>query len=214
MAKVRDIISLAMDSVQDSSFESRMLGLAGRAVGFVAGMVRLPALTVVDSPLVVAAGAKTASMPDDYNRDLLLAYQDGRRLNLFPESFITFRRLRPNYLTATGSQVTDLAVQGKTLYLYPAPTPGATLHLTYQGNPPAIEPGTEIDDIIPAPFGSDLVEYYLCRECFSRIEDGIEGRKVNTDYYNGQFLQSFAALEAHIGTRDSEPQTIMDECGL
>ena len=93
-------------------------------------------------------------------------------------------------------------------------TPGATLHLTYQGNPPAIEPGTEIDDIIPAPFGSDLVEYYLCRECFSRIEDGIEGRKVNTDYYNGQFLQSFAALEAHIGTRDSEPQTIMDECGL
>ncbi len=212
---VSKIIELAQDTVQDDSFANRMLGFVNRAIGNTAVKVALPALTRIDVAFPVSALTASLVLPEDYSRGLFMAFDaDGRRLNVFPGSFMEFRRKHPDYLTATGTAVRAVAVLNNKLFVYPQPTQEQTVYLSYQAKPPVLSLTGKIEDVIPDPYGDEIVESFICAECFTRIEDGIEGRKTNTEYYQSRYQIALAELEAFIGTRDSEPQTILDECEI
>lgn len=210
MATISEIIELAMDTVQDDSFEDRAVMFANKAIQTVAATLKLPALTRVDVVVELDADSFSVQMPDDFSRNLFMAYHsDGTRLDLFGESFIMFRR-KHNYLSATGTRANVVAINGNTLFVCPKVSTAQTLYLSYQAKPTTLGEDDTITEI-PEPFASELIEAFICKECFMRLEDGIEDRKTNTEYYERRWRLALAELNVFIGADDGEPQTIFDE---
>ena len=209
MATVNDIIELAMDSVADSSFEDRCVGFLNQGIQHIASLVRLPDLLVSDAALIVPANTSQVNLPEDYWDHLYMVHDDsGRRVDVFRDSFFTFLRKFPK--GKAGTSIIACAPVGRVLHTYYTCQTDKTLKLFYGRRPTVLE---ESDDVveIPEPFASTLLEAYVCMECFRRIEDGVEGRKTNTDHWNRTYLQGIAELISFLGIDDAEPEYVADE---
>jgi hypothetical protein len=65
-------------------------------------------------------------------------------------------------------------------------------------------------DMLPSHLHRRLLVNYACKELFSRIEDGMDGKKANTAYHDNEYKTAFSELELWIIPRASEPPEIND----
>jgi len=69
-------------------------------------------------------------------------------------------------------------------------------------------------DGIPEHLRKPLLVNHVCASIFSEIEEGVEGKKINTAYHQAQFQSAMGQLLGFIGPEGRAPIGIADELGL
>jgi hypothetical protein len=93
---------------------------------------------------------------------------------------------------------------GKRLIYRDVPAVAATLTVHYYEAPDDLDDDTDEPTWVPEHLHRKLYVAYVCKEIFNKIEDGVEGRKINTEYYMSEFASGLLALEEAIGV-DKDP---------
>jgi hypothetical protein len=199
--------------VRDPSFTGAdILALMNRGLFEIAGRVRLPGLET-SAELRTAAGRAFVSLPADYHRDLFAVNvaAERRRARIEPDVAALLRRF-PG-LDRTGS-VLAVAVRGRSLYYQPVPGAQTTLTAHYYRTPDPLEAGADRISCLPPHLTAELLVGYVCREIFERIEEGLDGKKVQTTAYGERFERAVAELEAFFGPRAEAPVEVPDAMGF
>lgn len=113
------------------------------------------------------------------------------------------RRIYPDFDTVRQVGPIQYAViSGAAILYYPVPAEVAELVCFFYKKPETLEVpivgyscGCELPGDILVGLQPKIIESYVCWQIWARVEDGIEGRKVNTTYYLGQFKEAMVELE-------------------
>lgn len=205
-----DIIADVTAKVQDSSFTSAaILALINEARYFIAANVDLPALRT-STEIETTSSDSEADLPDDYHRDIFWVGSEEQGCRIGDRqgdyyNLLTFDEVYP----ITEGNIEAVCVDGSVLkYRGMADD---TLTIKYYKVPTTITDTDDSPDELPAHLQRPLLSAYCCREIFSSIEDGIEGAKVNTSYWEAQFAKSMGALNAWVSrNKPREPKRIRE----
>jgi len=190
--------------VQDSDFDSDAIAVyLNRGMLEIAGGMKRPDSSVLTQPLpllfTVGTVATTttfkASLPVTYQRDLVFAIDYlGRELSIY-DSFVEFSKVY-RLMNAVGA-VNAVAVKGRGLYYQNIPAVSELIMVHFHRYPVDMVSSTDVPDGIPPNF-HDMLVSYACKEIYSIIEDGVDGKMVNTMKYEQKFQRSLDSLEASI----------------
>ena len=170
----------------------------------------LPDLETSDQ-VTTSADGSYVDLPTDFQKKLFRAWSDTRsiQVTVFSSVALLYRNLpRPDL----GGSVMGMAVRGKRLYYARRGAETITIH--YYRQPTALVALGDTPDCLPDDLARKLLESYACMQMFSRIEDGIEGRKVNTEWHEAKFEQAMAALTLFLGPPAFEPREFVDDLNL
>jgi len=95
---------------------------------------------------------------------------------------------------------------GKVVY-YPAPTAATVVKCNFYINPIPLVKDADIPTCLPIPLHNDILESYALWKFFAIIEDGIEGYKVNTNYYKKEYQEALERIDDYVdeGQSTSDP---------
>jgi hypothetical protein len=116
------------------------------------------------------------SMPSNFSGKLLYIGKDDRDIN--QHNLQELVELFPDM--DTEGNVTDVAVEGSTLYYQGIPTTAETLVIIYRKNPTEMTSNTDEPDGIPELLHRKIIVCGAAMNIWNEIEDGIEGQKINT----------------------------------
>jgi len=212
-----DLILEVTNIIQDSAFnEETIETYLNEALVRIAAGVQVPGELHITAPLPdlytegtldLVDTARVISLPTDYQRDLFNIYSStgNNEIPVF-ESLHKFLNRYP--VLETGSNVEACVVRGTSLIYHPAAT--ETITFAYYKTPTTMTSGTDEPEGIPAHLQRRLLIGYVCREIFNRIEDGIEGQKVNTNFYDAEFFEGVVELDRYLGD-DGLPEFVTDD---
>jgi len=207
---VSDIIASVVDKVQDGGFSNAaILALINEGRHYIASKVLLPGLQTSDT--VTTTSAKSSvSLPGDYQRNLFWvgSQAQGRRIGTREGDYynlLTFQEVVP----ITAGAIEAVCVFGEDL-LYRGMADD-TLTLKYYRKPEDISSTSLEPTELPAHLQRSLLVAYCAREMYAEIEDGIEGQKVNTDYWSRRLSEAIADLQSFVAVnRPREPKQTRD----
>lgn len=190
-----DVAEVVLDTVQDDAYdEDTVIALLNQCVQGLSRRLVLPSLETEDTVTTVTDGPSVA-LPADFQRNLYFCHDQSSSLNTIEicNSKDQLSRYYDTRLTATGTVVRGVAVARPRLYYAPIPTVATVLTIRYQMVPGVITETTDLDTITPDGFG-DLWENYALWKLYSKIEQGMEGQKVDTTHYMNIYLGLFDEL--------------------
>lgn len=203
-----ELISAVIRVVHDTSFnedEVLILSYLNEAQKEVAGGVQsslgswitppLPELFTIDTVTTDTAAAYV-SMPTNFQRNLQLAVSsDGNEIDI-AESFIDFSRTYP-LLDKAGS-VSECCEFGGNFYYQGIPSSETDITIHYYRFPVDMTDSTDTPDGIPSHLHRGLLVNHACWKMFELLEDGIEGKRPNTEKYMQLFMSAARTLELTI----------------
>ena len=213
------LIGRVQELIKDGSFgPSFILEKLNDGLAEVVQMTSPPDLVELDVELDVYAGEKTVSMPDNfYGPRILRLYNatDGVPC-MIVYRFVDFAHVS---LRNPGTAVRAACLKGKTLHLAGVPAASTTLEVTYLREPEIFSGTTDSGaDITYLPFrlGEQAIVSYAAWRIYQHIEDGVDGKKVNTDAFRADFLDATAKILDHFGMEamEKEPELVPDLIGM
>jgi hypothetical protein len=207
---VEEMTELVKQAVEDESFTDEfILSAFNQCVGELATAYTLPVLvanTTVDCP----AGANTVPMPDNYLKNMHFAS------NLSKECRVSIIKALTNFLDKypfldAAPPVTEVCVQGNTLYFQGVPSAPETLRLFYIRKPSPLVEDEDEPEGIPESLHRKLLVNFACAECFNLIEEGIDGAKIQFNKYTSLYQQAQVQLEAFLGVPPESPDYVPRE---
>lgn len=212
MATLIELITDIDRVIQDDSYDNpkltRMLNIA---LFEVCRGVRMPDLsvtppmpqlyenatleTIIDTPFV--------SLPDDFQRDVFFLAHTSRAGRIPVEtSFIRFLRHFPG-LNQSGT-ISMASVKGKKLYYQGIPEEVETLTIHYYREPARLVNNEDTPEGIPGELHERLLVNWVAWKVFEEIEQGSEGRKIDTNHYKQRYYEALHDLTGIIPI-DGEP---------
>lgn len=191
--KAIDLSESVLSNVQEDSFDDdTILGLLNECAGVLSRKFILPALDA-EGTVTALSSSPFVALPVDFQRNLYFC-KDASTTNDIRvcSSKDQLARYYDQRLVKSATYISGVAAVRPNLYYAPTPVSATTLTLRYQKIPDTITISTELDDyILPHGF-SDIWESYVLWKLYSKIEQGMEGQKVDTNYY----------MTLYIGFRD------------
>jgi hypothetical protein len=201
--KVTRIIAKIETGIQDPSFtiEDDILPLVNDFVDEVSELFTVPELQDQDTVSIEESATENSiPMPDDYGRDMYRVYSSLslKEVNI-RGSLKVLERLYTGQETTDFIQ--DVVVVGKALWFRPLPVTAQDLTLYYYRKPVPVEfddaDDEDLDlDGIPSHLAKVAVDYAL-KELWALVEDGIDGKKINTAYYTDKYNIGLAKIAEH-----------------
>ena len=215
--KLETLQSEISDIIQDSEYSDEYItDLINEAVSVVARGVEVPGELgftaplpdlYTESDLVLDSSTRYVSMPSGFQRGLVNVYSSSG-IGKVP-IMSSFRKFIAKFpVLKTGSSIEACVLHGSNLFYHPATD--ETVAVSYYAAPTELVDFDDEPTCIPGHLHRRLIVSYACKEIFNRIEDGMEGAKVNTEHYNADFFEAVMALDRFIGD-DGIPQYIADE---
>jgi len=211
MATLEQLVDEVSRIIQDSSFDDATIAdYLNRGMLEIAGGIKRPDSSILTQPLpllyeigtVATNTTAHADLPSDYQRDVVFATdEDGRELSIY-DSFIEFAKTYPGM--ATEGALNVLAVKGRTLYYQNIPETSENITIHYHRYPVDMTADDDEPDGIPPELHSPLLVNFACKEIFSLIEDGMDGKMPNTQKFEAKFQAAMDRLEASIAA-DAPP---------
>lgn len=187
--KAYSLADRVLGVVMDSSFdETSIVELLNDCAGAVSRRFIIPSLDATATVTALSTGP-SVSLPVDFQRNLYFC-DDGTSFNDIEvcNSKDQLARYYAPGLTKKATLIRGVAAVRPVIYYAPIPIADTALTLRYQKKPPAITLSTELDDHI-LPYGfTDIWENYVLWKLFAKIEQGMEGQKVDTNYYMNLFI--------------------------
>ena len=205
----RDIAVKVIQAVHDASLtgDSALIRYFDRCVKELAGRIDFSAL-VGENKVTIKANGTSIAMPTDYLRNLQYAYDTDTEAAL---TILSPREMWTEYprMDATGVYAQYCCVRDGDLYVQPAPEDDEDITLRYFKSPDEVD---DLDDtaVVDTRQGSRTCFHFACRECFTQIEDGIDGGKPNTQYHEAMYRSAFhnIAWEAQAAGEEITPGDI------
>lgn len=190
--EVDDIVTRVEGIVQDTTYDSVwIIDKFNECLLLIAGLCRIPGLQF-NQPVTAALGGLSVAMPKTFVHDLYMAtsvtYPQG--LLIAPNLPSLIKSVHPE---STGP-VQIVALEGKTLHFRPVPEEAETLSLFYYGTPKELSSGDSFPDYIPAILQKEIFLGYACKEAYSEIEDGTDGKAPNTAKYSSMAAAGLNSL--------------------
>jgi len=214
MQSAQAIINRVKLIVKDESFaDVFILEKINDGLAEIALRTSPPDLVVRDVELEVSPDESLVLMPHDFFGPRLYSVKNATddilckvfyRLSEF-SNFVDF--YKKNTLNA-------VCLKGKTLHLSCLPGKPVILHVSYQKTPIFFENVADSGDAIlylPERIGESAVVNYAAMQLFFVIEDGIDGKSVNTSKALSLYEQDISRLLSFFGIEatESSPETIL-----
>lgn len=193
-------LTLRMPSITSTDIMNQV----NKCYDYIASQVLLTALEssgVVDTLI----GSISVPIPADwlYHRNLFSCEVEDNGPITVLNSKEHLRRVYPDFETVKQpGPIEYVLISGQTIVYYPIPSSVVALVCDFYKRPETVDTplegyscGHDLPGIIPIGLQPKILENYVCWQIWERIEDGIEGRKVNTAYYLGQFKEALVELE-------------------
>lgn len=190
-----DLLETIDRKLQDPSYGPEIvLSSLNRGLLFIARQRPLPALQV-DGEVQTVQDSDKVAMPPDFHAHLIFAHNKTKERHCrICYNRRTLRSLYEPELQKNGDAL-DVTDEGGFLYYRRVPVNPQTLKLTFYTHPELLEEAEEsVPSCIPESLHQFLLVNYVLWDLFEEIEDGMEGRKVNTEYYAGQFSTGLQML--------------------
>ena len=203
---LESLVAAIEDIIQDTEYtEDMIVTMINEAVLKVATGDILPGKYQISPPLpdlystgdvLTVLGTGYLSLPADFNRDLFMVVDSNGDPVKIEESFKKFLVM---YADQAAGSVFRCSVNGGRFHYRDIPAAATTLTVHYYTNPDTLVNDADVPSSIPAILHRKLIVGYVCREIFNRIEDGIEGQKINTNYYATEYGTGLLDLEKFVG---------------
>jgi len=192
-----DIIARVVSKIQDSAFtEAAILDLINDGRFHIATIIDLPSLRTSDT-LVATSTENSVELPDDYHKGIFWVWSttQNRRIGKRLGDYYNILTFLETYPGQTG-RIDAVCVDGPDLLYQGAADDG--LIIRYYKKPAVISDTDDSPEELPYQFQQRALEAYCCKEIFADIEDGMEGQKVNTDFWAKKFDRIMAELTAFV----------------
>jgi hypothetical protein len=205
-----ELITAVEDVVQDGDYTSTIIkALINEAVLKIATGDMIPGKYELTPPLpdlyatgdVATDGTGYIALPATFNRNVEMVVNSNDEEIPIESSYRKFRR---QYVEEAAGKVFKCAVNGSVLHYRGLPSAAETLTVHYYETPATLALDADTPSEIPAVLHRKLIVGYVCREIFSKIEDGLENQKINTGYYTKEYQSGLIDLGNMIGL-DEEP---------
>lgn len=159
---------------------------------------------------IESSGPNNIPLPSGYQRNLFYCYSNDhyRPIKIYASRGLLMRDV--GRIDQAG-RVIGVAVYGSRFYYQRIPSSTESLTMWYYEQPTAMTERTDTPDCLPEHLATQLLCNYARWRFFAQIEDGIEGAKVNTEYWKGEYEVVMAELQAFVGDEGKIPTEIPDE---
>jgi len=200
---IEELIEEVQDIIQDKSQtnDEIVLKYFNRALQNFANVYIIPDLCVVGTVDTVV-GANVAPLPDNFHKGLKTCFNltTNKHVRVHNSRSLIDRRM--GRVNKVGNLV-GVAKEGINLYYQRKPASVETLQLSYYSLP------DDVSDTFPSYVPDDILDKlfinYACQYIYSKLEDGMEGEKVNTAYHKGEYREAFAEAKRYFGDEEDEP---------
>jgi len=190
--------------VDDGSYTSTdVISYINKALNEISGRFLLPELEAEDT-VDTTVDQNYSALPSNFQRNLHYCYSEDNNREV--KVYKSFRLiLRSVGVIDQAGYVVGVAVRGGNLHYQRIPSAAETLQIHYYKNPTVISGVDGSPSCIPQQLGRALLVNYCCKEIFSLIEEDTDGKKPNTDKYEGKYRVALAELSMFIGDEASLP---------
>lgn len=202
MATLESILTSVQKSLQDDAFTADDLTkLANQCIDYCCTRILLPMLEnsgiVTTDPLTYEV-----AIPDSWNfaRNLYSCFSvdndtDIKVLN----SVQALQDFCPNYKTKLESgDIKYIVIRANYVTYYPIPTGAIDLICQFYSQPTKLVNDSDTPYELPYGTHEELMENFILWKAWSDLEDGLEGPKTNTQYYQSLFMAAFDELDSMI----------------
>lgn len=205
-----DIIARVVSKIQDSAYDDdAILDIINEGRFHVATLVDLPALRTSDT-LETSSTENAVDLPADYHKGIFWVWSVGQKRRIGSRkgdyyNLLTFMETYPGQ----DGRIDSVCVDGVEL-LYQGAADDSLI-IRYYKKPTPITNTLNEPAELPDQFQQKILVAYCCKEIFSDIEDGMEGQKVNTEFWEGKFNKSMAELATFVEeNKPREPKYVRD----
>lgn len=219
MQDATTLIGRVQDLVKDGSFgPSFIIEKLNDGLAEVVQIAMPPDLVELDIEVDVFVGEKFASMPANFYGPRLLGVRN-TSTQMPCEIFYRFSDFAQISRRFPSGEIRAVCLKGRKLHVAGIPSATTTLEVTYLREPEILTGESDTgEDITYLPFrlGEQAIVNYAAWRIYEHIEDGVDGKKVNTDKFRANFLDSTAKILDYFGmeAREKEPETVQDRIGL
>jgi len=195
--------------VKDDSYEREfILDLLNKGHLEVAGVVLMPGLANGFDDVDTDPDENSVELPEDYHRNIYLATSNGVKLKIYSNIGIM---LSDGYMgDMTAGSLLAVTVLAGNLFYQQVPVEATTISLRYYRKPALIADSTTslLDSLEgteqKSPDLEEALVSYAVKKIMREIEQGLEGAKVDTDFYEAKHKDAVARLIG--GTEVARPR--------
>lgn len=224
MATAQSLIEAVQRKVQDASYTPEMiLSFLNQGIREIAswkntnpnrglhGEILLPMLETSDT-VDTEEDVAMIDLPEDFLKNLYHVEQESH----VPIDIVSGMRellyWSKGKLDNSGQHVNIVTVQGSTLFYQPIPDTPVELRLHYYKKPPPLtledpESETNVPWCLPEHLHEDLLVNYAAKEIYGEIEDGVDGRKVQTEFYSSRYQVAMFDLYKNVAHKSYQRPT-------
>ena len=212
---VKDLITTIEEIIDDPSLNKRILPMLNVAQRHFANKYDLPLLDVVGTVETTVDDFKVA-LPTNYMKGLWHVGSQKQKLRIgSPDNgennpnygFPRFLKRFPVPSVSLGG-IVAVAVKGNELWYQGVEVDTLNLHYFAKPDPLTVD---STATSLPSHLEEDLLVNFVCWRMYGVIEDGIEGAKTDTLFYQGLLALAEAELAAFVPNR-GEPMYVTDDC--
>lgn len=200
---LEEMIAKVKAGNQDPAFsgDDIILPYINQALGMVAKRFCIDALSATASLAIPVGTSDPVSMPDDYSHDLFRVENTTHNFEVSIRSNQNVLRHLFDGMTQYGyGPITDVAVVDTKLHFKPSPVEEGydqSLLLFYYSTIDEYEAGDseESPEWIPEWLHQGLIVDYVLKELWGLSEDGIDGQRVNTAFYEARHNQALQEMQ-------------------
>lgn len=201
---IQDLIDKVRRKVQDDSYTNDdIIDFFNQCFAELAGELLLPNLetweTVYTDPL-----SSQIPLPANFHKNLRNCHSttNRRRIRVYGSKQLLHSEF--GWHDRNG-RVLGVARHGRYLYYQHIPSSAESLELNYWKFPDRISSTKQMPDVLPPHLLEPLLVAYAAKEIFAEIEDGIEGRQINTARWEQRWAGLKLELNRFIGPEERVP---------
>lgn len=192
-----DMISKIKLGVQDDGLWDDITPLIHEAIERAAHDLPHASLATSEVLDIAEDDASPVSLPSDYHHDV---YRVVNVTSSRPVSIRTNLNALDRLYDGieTPGYITDVAVEGTDLHFQYTPANEAQELRVFYYAQPTVLTSDDVDlDWIPERLHRGIVVDYALKELFNLIEDGVEGQKINTAFYEARYARAWEQLKRY-----------------
>ena len=214
MATLESILTAVNRVLDDDVFTSDTLTvLVNQGIDYCATRILLPRLEA-SGTVSTLVGVSRVEIPTAwlFMRNLYACFGEDNDTSIKVLNSITnLLDFYPDYKTDLDEgDIEYVTVTNNHLIYYPIPATSIELISNFYTEPTHLVNDADIPTCLPYGTHEELLENYVLWKAWSELEDGIEGPKTNTKYYQELFLQAFNELDAMIDHGQSRARPVIE----
>lgn len=214
MATLESIVEAVQVSLQDNVFTTdKLTKLANQGIQYCSKRVLLPKLEVSGLIDTTLATYETI-IPDSwlFDRNLYACFCADNNISIqVLNSIDNLMTFYPDYKTdLQEGNIKYVVVRGNYLTYYPIPAEVIALDCNFYTQHTPLVNDSDIPYCLPYGTHEELLENFILWRAWSDLEDGLEGPKVNTQYYRELFMIAFDDLDSMIDTGQSRCRPVIE----